>query len=75
MAGSACGSRVDICDRYLERYSACFAKMGPEVAAAMKRNLERQRERFSTLSKTDEGRAEMAKQCSASLEAIRSTCP
>jgi hypothetical protein len=72
---AGCGSRVDVCDRYIERYSACFSKMGPEAAAAMKDKLARQRESFRALARTAEGRAQLVKQCTASLEAIRPTCP
>ena len=73
--GTACGNRVDVCDRYIDRYEACFAKMGPEATAAMKSKLQLQRETFRALAKTAEGRAQLATQCTASLEAIRSTCP
>jgi hypothetical protein len=72
---AGCGNRVDICDRYLEHYSACVSKMGPEAAAAMKDKLARQRESFGALAKTSAGRAQLVKQCTASLQAIRSTCP
>ena len=70
-----CSNRVDVCDRYLERYERCFDKMGHEAAAAMKDNLARQRARFDALSKTAAGRAQLTNQCTISLEAIRATCP
>jgi hypothetical protein len=75
LGGAGCRNSVEICDQYLDRYQACFSKMGPEAAAAMKNNLARQREHFHDMAKTAEGRAELIKQCTASLAAIRDTCP
>jgi hypothetical protein len=71
---AGCGSGVDVCDRYFEQYGRCFDKMGPAAGAAMRGNLERERQELRRLAKTADGRAQMVKQCSASLEAIRATC-
>src|ERR1700709_1659411 len=72
---SADGSGVPECDAYVTKYEACLAKMAPQGQASAKEQFAAQRPAFRASATPPEGKAKLAGQCRAALEAIRPTCP
>lgn len=65
---------LEVCDRFLARYSDCVRQIGPEARGAMQQTFERQRQSFATMAKDPARRAELTRLCEASLNAIVASC-
>lgn len=72
--GCARKSGVEVCDKFLDEYSQCMSQAGLQVNAVVKKNLADQRARFKELAKTPAGRQQLARQCTASLDAVKTSC-
>lgn len=64
------GIGVAECDRYLEKYEACLAKMPPAAMHAVQEALKAQRAGFKQVATMPEGRAALAASCKMALDAL-----
>lgn len=71
----AAGIGVAECDAYIAKYEACIGKMGAMAKAAAEPGFKAQRDAFKQAAATPEGKAALATQCKASMDAIKATCP
>lgn len=69
------GIGVKECDDYVTKYEACINKMGAAAKTAAEPGFKAQRDAFKQAAATPEGKKALATQCTAAMDAIKTTCP
>ncbi len=74
-AAAGPGIGVAECDAYVTKYEACINKMGAAAKSAAEPGFKAQRDAFKQAAGTPAGKAALATQCKAAMDAIKTTCP